>query len=169
MEAYKVVLLGSSGTGAKTSLIRYILGLPFDKNIGVTMGANFTRYKLGENNLEVWDTAGQEKFKSLTKIFYKNAHCIILGFDYTSRFSFQEIKEYYYQEVKKELGDFPLIYLVGNKIDLWEHFEIEEKDPISYANKVNIKYFGISAKTGFGVKELLDDISHSLSKFKTKK
>ena len=51
MEAYKVVLLGSSGTGAKTSLIRYILGLPFDKNIGVTMGANFTRYKLGENNL----------------------------------------------------------------------------------------------------------------------
>ena len=53
MEAYKVVLLGSSGTGAKTSLIRYILGLPFDKNIGVTMGANFTRYKLGENNLPV--------------------------------------------------------------------------------------------------------------------
>jgi len=101
MEAYKVVLLGSSGTGAKTSLIRYILGLPFDKNIGVTMGANFTRYKLGENNLEIWDTAGQEKFKSLTKIFYKNAHCIILGFDYTSRFLFKKLKNIIIQKLRK--------------------------------------------------------------------
>ena len=119
--------------------------------------------------MNLWDTAGQERYRSINGIFIKDSHCVILGFDITNKFSFKEIENYHYNKVKNILGDESLIYLVANKIDLIDEVEVSEKEAIDYAKEKGIKYFRVSAKTGEGVNELLEDIANSLIiKFKRK-
>ena len=162
---YKIVFLGESGTGAKTCLINQIIYNEFE-NYSFTSPAvyysTFIQVNLGIIKLNLWDTAGQERFRSINGIFIKDSHCAILGYDITNKRSFKEIENYHYNKVKKILGDEPLIYLVANKIDLIGKEEVSEKEAIDYAKEKGIKYFRVSAKTGEGVNELLEDIANSL-------
>ena len=162
---YKIVFLGESGTGAKTCLINQIIYNDFE-NYSLTSAAayysTFIQVKLGIIKLNLWDTAGQERFRSINKIFIKDSHYAILGYDITNKSSFKEIENYHYNKVKNILGDEPLIYLVANKIDLIGKEEVSEKEAIDYAKEKGIKYFRVSAKTGEGVNELLEDIANSL-------
>ena len=169
---YKIVFLGESGTGAKTCLINQIIYNQFENyssTSAATYFSTFIQVELGIIKLDLWDTAGQERFRSINRIFIKDSHCAILGYDITNKSSFKEIENYHYNKVKNILGDEPLIYLVANKIDLIEDIKVSEKEAIDYAKKKGIKYFRVSAKTGEGVNELLEDISNSLIiKFKRK-
>ena len=162
---YKIVFLGESGTGAKTCLINQIIYNEFE-NYSFTSPAvyysTFIQVNLGIIKLNLWDTAGQERFRSINGIFIKDSHCAILGYDITNKRSFKEIENYHYNKVQKILGDEPLIYLVANKIDLIGEEEVSEKEAIDYAKEKGIKYFRVSAKTGEGVNELLEDIANSL-------
>ena len=162
---YKIVFLGESGTGAKTCLINQIIYNEFE-NYSFTSPAvyysTFIQVNLGIIKLNLWDTAGQERFRSINGIFIKDSHCAILGYDITNKRSFKEIENYHYNKVKNILGDEPLIYLVANKIDLIGEEEVSEKEAIDYAKEKGIKYFRVSAKTGEGVNELLEDIANSL-------
>ena len=168
---YKIVLIGESGTGGKTSLINRLVLNIFDPNTIATSGASYTnifvQVNLGIIKLELWDTAGQEKYRGLNRMFIKGSHCIILGYDITNRWSFEEIKNYQYNTVKDIVGDDALIYLVANKIELFEKEEVSEDEARDYAKEKGIKYFGVSCKTGRGINELLEDIAYSLiMKFK---
>ena len=169
---YKIVFLGESGTGAKTCLINQIIYNQFENYSSTSTAAyysTFIQVELGIIKLDLWDTAGQERFRSINRIFIKDSHCAILGYDITNKSSFKEIKNYHYNKVKNILGDESLIYLVANKIDLIDKVEVSEKEAIDYAKEKGIKYFRVSAKTGEGVNELLEDISNSLIiKFKRK-
>ena len=105
----KVVLLGESGVG-KTSIInRYTLNT-FKSQRLPTTGANFVQKTIvleDENKsikFEIWDTAGQENFRSLVKVFYKNAAVYILVYDITRKSSFDELKKYWVNEVKENTG-----------------------------------------------------------------
>ena len=101
----KVVLIGESGVG-KTSIISRYMTDTFSTTLGSTPGANFTTktvYLKKENQsikFEIWDTAGQEKFRSLAKVFYKNASICVLVYEITRRASFEELKKYWIQEIK---------------------------------------------------------------------
>ena len=101
----KVVLIGESGVG-KTSIISRYISNTFSSVIASTPGANFTTKTvfLPEENqsikFEVWDTAGQEKFRALAKVFYKNAAVCILVYDITRKASFDELKKYWITEIK---------------------------------------------------------------------
>jgi small GTP-binding protein len=162
---YKIVFLGESGTGAKTCLINQIIYNEFENYSFASPAAyysTFIQVKLGIIKLNLWDTAGQERFRSINGIFIKDSHCAILGYDITNKSSFKEIENYHYNKVKKILGDEPLFYLVANKIDLIGEEEVSEKEAIDYAKEKGIKYFRVSAKTGEGVNELLEDIANSL-------
>ena len=99
----------------------------------------------------------------MEKIFLKDSHCIILGYDITDKKSFDEIKEYHYNKVKEILGDFPLIYLVANKIDLNKDKKVSESEASNFAKEKNIKFFQVSAYTGEGIDNLLKDILNSLT------
>ena len=101
----KVVLIGESGVG-KTSIISRYMTDTFSTTLGSTPGANFTTKTVllkNENQsikFEIWDTAGQEKFRSLTKVFYKSAAICILVYEITRRESFEELKNYWISEIK---------------------------------------------------------------------
>ena len=104
---YKIVLLGESGVG-KTSIInRYINGR-FDNDLVPTQGATFANkiLKFDEFDgkrikLNIWDTAGQEKYRALSKIFYQDAHAAILVYDITDKKSFEQIKLYWVNQIKE--------------------------------------------------------------------
>ena len=101
----KVVLIGESGVG-KTSIIARYMSNTFNPTIGSTPGANFTTKTVfleDENQsikFEIWDTAGQEKYRSLAKVFYKNASVCILVYEITRRVSFEELKKYWINELE---------------------------------------------------------------------
>ena len=103
----KVVLIGESGVG-KTSIISRYTNNTFEENIMSTTGASycgkamtFDEYGGKTIKFEIWDTAGQEKYRALTKIFYKDAAVAILVYDITRRKSFDEIKNYWYNQIKE--------------------------------------------------------------------
>ena len=101
----KVVLIGESGVG-KTSIISRYISNTFSSALSPTPGANFTTKVtyIAEYNqevkFEIWDTAGQEKYRSLAKVFYKNSSVCILVYDITRKNSFDELKKYWINEIK---------------------------------------------------------------------
>ena len=103
----KAVLLGESGVG-KTCIISRYTNNTFEDNIMSTTGASyagktmaFDEFQGKSIKFEIWDTAGQEKYRALTKIFYKDAGVAILVYDITRKESFDEIKNYWYNQIKE--------------------------------------------------------------------
>ena len=112
----KVVLLGESGVG-KTSIISRFINDTFEEGLMTTTGASYAGKELifkDFNNqvvkFEIWDTAGQEKYRSLTQIFYKDASIAILVYDITDSDSFEELQNYWYKQLQecapKNIGKF---------------------------------------------------------------
>ena len=103
----KVILLGESGVG-KVGLIARFINNTFEENLISTTGASYagktmTFDEFGGKSIkfEIWDTAGQEKYRSLTKIFYKDAGAAILVYDITRKESFEEIQKYWINQIKE--------------------------------------------------------------------
>ena len=94
-----MVLVGESDTN-KTSIISRFISNHFGSALGSTPGANFTTktmyFKEEKKSIrfEIWDTAGEEKYRPLAKGFFKNANAVILVYSITSRYSFEELKNY---------------------------------------------------------------------------
>ena len=105
-QSCKVVLLGESGVG-KTCIIARFINNTFEENLISTTGASyagktmtFDEYDGKSIRFEIWDTAGQEKYRSLTKIFYKDAGAAILVYDITRKESYEEIQKYWFNQIK---------------------------------------------------------------------
>ena len=101
----KVVLIGEAGVG-KTSIISRYTTNTFKSQLLPTPGANFVTKNVTFDDekqtikFEIWDTAGQEKYRSLAKVFYKNASVCVLVYDITRKSSFEELKNYWVKEIK---------------------------------------------------------------------
>ena len=102
----KTILIGESGVGKTCIIVRFINN-KYDEGTMSTTGANFISKSVEFEDynetllFQIWDTAGQERFRGLTKIFYKDAKIIILVYDTTNRKSFEEIKNYWYKQIKE--------------------------------------------------------------------
>lgn len=103
---YKIVLIGESGVG-KTCIIAKYFVQDFDEDTASTTSPVFTSKDVqfkeyGDKviKLDIWDTVGQEKFRSLAKIFYKDACAAILVYDITKKKTYNEIKNYWYKEIQ---------------------------------------------------------------------
>ena len=101
----KVVCIGSSGSG-KTSLINRYIYNSFSSVLTSTPGASFSTKNIdiesikGKIKFEIWDTAGKKKYRALAKVFYENAQFCILVYDITNRSSFEELKNYWVNDIK---------------------------------------------------------------------
>ena len=155
----KVVLLGDSGVGKTCIISRYISGA-FDHNSPSTNGASYASKILNFENLnrtislDIWDTAGQEKYKSLTKFFYKDAAVAILVYDITQKESFANMKNYWYEQLQ-EFGSKKIILgVAGNKCDMYDKEEVSEADAREFAEKVGAFFEITSAKNNTGITDL---------------
>ena len=160
----KVILVGETGVG-KTNLINVTTDKNFNENERSTISASFSRKKIDLNNktynLYLWDTMGQEKLKSLTKIFFKNSKIVVLVFDITHEDTFKGLN-FWHNEVKENLGNDVVVGICGNKSDLFLEEKVSEEECQKYAKEINAKFVYTSAKmdkTGFTrfLKILLND------------
>ena len=162
----KVVLLGDSGVGKTCIISRYISGT-FDSNSASTNGAsyaskNITYEKLGGKSLllDIWDTAGQEKYKALTKFFYKDAAVAILVYDITLRQSFDNVKEYWYEQIKENGVKNIVLGIAGNKCDLYEEEAVPENEAREFAASIGAIFGLTSAQNNTGINELFADVGN---------
>ena len=156
----KVVLLGESGVG-KTSIISRFINDTFEEGLVTTTGASyagkdmvFKDYKNQVVKFEIWDTAGQEKYRSLTQIFYKDAAIAILVYDITNEESFEEIQKYWYEQIKESAPKNIVIGLAANKSDLIDNEKVPEEKARNFAKEIGAIFKLTSACTSVGVEEL---------------
>lgn len=104
--------------------------------------------------LQIWDTAGQEAFRSITRIFYRGAHCVFLTYDITREETFLALPDWL-REVKQHASSDIVVYLIGNRCDLEEERKVDRERAIEFCKEQNIdKFFETSAKTGQNVEEV---------------
>ena len=158
----KVIVLGSVGVG-KTSLITRYIKRKFVPNIPSTSGSNFVSIDKIINNkkyiLNLWDTAGQEKYNSLTQTFTKNAKIIILIYSITDRKSFQDL-DTWLNLVKERNGEEGYsLGIAANKSDLYEESEVDDKEGRKYAEKIKAALkFTSALKDNKEIDELIDEL-----------
>ena len=158
-DSIKVVLVGESGIG-KTSIIQQYAYKLFDQDCVSSISSQYISkvIQLEEINksirIEIWDTAGQERYRSMAKLFYKDAKVIILVYDITSKSSFEELKNFWIPEVKKNCIEDLILGLVANKADLYEIECVSDEEGINLAEEINAVFQKTSAKSGAGINNL---------------
>ena len=162
----KVILLGESGVGKTSIILRYSKD-KFETIAASTIGATFIEKDLIRNNikytLNIWDTTGQEKYHSVTKLFIQGADIVILVYSIDKNITFKAL-DYWYQTVRDMCGDNIIIAIIGNKYDLFDKEEIqdekvEDEDGEKYAKEKNAIFKLVTAKLDRkGIDSLFDEL-----------
>ena len=159
----KVVLVGESGVG-KTSIIKQFTSHKFDPDCPASISSQFSSKIVNISNskkairFDLWDTAGQEKYRSLAKIFYKDARIIIFVYEITNKKSFEGLQTYWYQQVNANRLRNVVFALVGNKSDLYNNSEVEEKEASDWADSIGAIFQTTSALSNTGIDVLFDNV-----------
>lgn len=171
----KVVLVGDSGVG-KTCIVQRFANDIYEANTESTIASAYT-YKMldydKENksiSFDIWDTAGQELYRSLAKNFYLNAAIGILVYDISRKDSFESIKDFWYEQLKTS-GEKNIIFgIAGNKCDLFNNEQVSEAEVKKFAEKIGAVFRLTSAQSDVGINELFTELGqkyleeHSLEK-----
>lgn len=160
-ENIKIILIGNEGVG-KTNLINVASGREFNENEKSSLTASYLKKEVminGENYiLSLWDTIGQEKLRTLSKLFFKNSKIVIYVYDITNKDTFNGL-ESWDADVKEMLGNDIIKGLVGNKQDLFLKEEVSEDEANKYAKTLNAKFRLTSAKKDpGGFSNFLEDL-----------
>ena len=158
----KIIIVGSIGVG-KTCLLSHYMTGKFLSDIPSSNGASFVQIgkeiKGQKYELNIWDTAGQEKYNSLTKAFITNSNIVILVYSIVDKFSFQSLNNWL-QLVKEVIGeDGYALGVAANKADLYRNSVVSDSQGQEYARKINAIWKSTSAKMDdSGFKELIIDL-----------
>ncbi|KAM3141903.1 hypothetical protein pb186bvf_005989 [Paramecium bursaria] len=158
---FKYIIVGDTNVGKSCLLLNYTEGRfkeEHDTTIGVEFGSQIFNYKGKLLKIQIWDTAGQESFRSITRSYYKGSIGVLLVFDLTNRDSFYNIIKWY-NEVLDCAHDNVQIVMVGNKYDLEEDRQVSIETAKSFAEQHKLLYFETSAKTGYNVNTVFEDIA----------
>ena len=166
---YKVLLLGDSTVGKTCFLMRYTDNT-FQEIHMSTIGLDYRLKTMTLNSgkqvkVQIWDTAGQDRFRAITKNYYKGAHGIILIYDVTNQITFDNVTNWITQ-IKEEASDKVTIFLVGNKIDDEKNRKVNTEEGEKLAQDFKLKFYETSAKIGTNVEatfkslvQIIDEVS----------
>jgi len=174
---FKILIVGDINSG-KTAILDQFTNGHFDGCYISTIGIDFNVkiIALDEDTkvkLQVWDTCGQERFRALTRSYYRNAHAVIIVYDITNRSTFEKAK-IWIKEVENYVDNSVLVVLVGNKTDLFLERQIHYFDGHKLAEENFMHYFETSAKYDNNIETLFRFIADTLyntvktQKFKAK-
>ena len=164
----KLLIIGDSSVGKTSILLNYTDNVFPDSHIatiGVENKIKIIKTEKYNVKLQIWDSAGQERFKSITKSFFRNTNGIIFVYDITNRKTFLSVKDWI-KDSELNASNFEKI-LLGNKVDLEEKREVQKAELQEYGLKKNIETLETSAKTNINIdlafKKLLDKILENKS------
>jgi len=160
IEEIKVILVGNSGAG-KTSLINVSIGEHLNLNEQASLRASYVvkDIKIYDETYKIclWDTMGQERFRSVTKIFVKDSNIVILTYDITNKKSFEDL-DFWYNTVEEILGQDAIYAVVGNKSDLFVKEKVKEEQVKKYTESKNMKYKLTTAKNPLTFNSFLEEL-----------
>lgn len=160
---FKIALIGDSAIGKTSILIRFVDDV-FKNDTTSTIGVDFklVSFRIEDKlaKMQIWDTCGSERFKSLTSSFIKSCSVFVLVFDLTKQKSFLNLESWI--KLIKENVNPKLLCLVGNKADLEDQRQVTLEDAIKFSNKHELKYMETSARTNFGIESLFSYIAEKL-------
>ena len=162
---FKIIFIGDSGVG-KSCLTSKAVKNNFEDYYQATVGFEFLTFNMKLNKtvikLQIWDTCGQEIYKSLITNFYRNSSLAVLVYSIDSRESFEHA-EVWLKELKNMANPDVRIFLVGNKADLEENRQVKKEEGLKYKNDENLDLFlESSAKTGYNARSVLVEAAKML-------
>lgn len=151
---FKILLLGDGSVGKSSIILRFI-NKTFEP-IQETIGVNFLSFNMTISNnpitLQIWDTAGQENYRSIGKAYYRDASCVFIVFALDSHKSFEDVAEWMKDVEQRCLPD-TLLFLIGNKSDLEDKREVSADEANEYALTHRMTYCETSALANSNVEE----------------
>ena len=150
--------------GKSSVILRYIEDY-FSGNMMSSIGVDFKTKQIEINDrlikMQIWDTAGHEKFRTITTSYYKSAHAIIVLYDITDINTFEHVKNWMI-DIDKFAKQGVLRLLIGNKIDLNDNRQVTKEAGETLANKFGVNFFEVSAKDNININELFLETAKSL-------
>ncbi len=147
--------MGDAGVGKSSIILRYTKN-EFNSQMVSSIGVDFKTKDIIVNNkkvkLQLWDTAGHERFRTITTSYYRGAHGIATVFDLTNRESFEHVEKWL-EEINKYAKENVMRFLIGNKSDLVNERQVSYEEVRALANKLNIYYVETSAKNNVNVSD----------------
>jgi Ras-related protein Rab-8A len=161
----KLLVIGNSGVGKTNMLLKFCENNFMTSHL-TTIGIDFKTKTImvGKDKirLQIWDTAGQEKFKTITQTYYRGAMGIILTYSIAERESFQDIQNWV-QQIKMHASDNVLKVLVGNKADVEER-QVDYSEGEALAKHIGVSFYETSAKTGDNIETLFHSMAEDIKR-----
>mgnify|MGYP002627325474 FL=1 len=164
----KLVFLGDSSVG-KTSIIRRYCENKFEEfSCMATVSAAYRNKKVKidpftEINMQIWDTAGQEKYRSMTRGYLRGANGIFIVFDLSSMKSFNSLMSWMEEIRDSDVDKNCVKILIGNKFDFL-HKEVDEETINKYVEENNLKYLNVSAKDSINIEAMFEMMGNACAK-----
>ncbi|XP_018653997.1 putative rab-2,4,14 [Schistosoma mansoni] len=152
---FKYIIIGDTAVGKSCLLLQFTdqrFQPVYDLTIGVEFGARMVNIGDKQIKLQVWDTAGQESFRSITRSYYRGAAGALLVYDVTRRDTFNHLASWL-QDARQHASPNMVITLVGNKCDLDARREVKQEEAEAFARENNLLFVETSAKTGVNVEQ----------------
>lgn len=164
---YKIILLGDIAVG-KTSVVSRFINNTFTETYKCNIGVDYRSKTITFDNktgyeLNLWDTCGEERFRSVSRQYYNDVNAILLIFDLTNRITFTNL-EGWFDDIKNYSAEDIEIFVLGNKSDLTEKrcVNIKEINDL-LKGKENCTYFEVSAKTGNNIMNMFETLVKKLN------
>ena len=161
---FKIVLIGDSSVG-KTNILSKYISDEYDPDTQATIGVELsTKNYTFDNNevkVQIWDTAGQEKYRSITSSYYKGAHGCLLVYDITRKATFENIDKWL-AEIKLSSNNEINMILIGNKCDLEDKREVSIEEAQNKAKLLNMAFMETSALNGTNVEKAFNELVNNV-------
>ncbi|CAH8618445.1 unnamed protein product [Schistosoma intercalatum] len=161
---FKYIIIGDTAVGKSCLLLQFTdqrFQPVYDLTIGVEFGARMVNIGDKQIKLQVWDTAGQESFRSITRSYYRGAAGALLVYDVTRRDTFNHLASWL-QDARQHASPNMVITLVGNKCDLDARREVKQEEAEAFARENNLLFLETSAKTGVNVEQAFSTTARAI-------
>ena len=162
---FKIILIGEPGVGKTAIMNKFILN-EFKSSYQTTLGVEFKVKEIYLDNsacarLKIWDTCGQEKFRSITRQYFKNSNGVFLIFDLTNKITVQKLN-IWLKDITENISEDVVIFMIGNKMDIKTRDISISEEAKQFANEKKLYYYEVSAKTGAGIVNIFEKITKKL-------
>jgi len=159
----KCLVIGDSGIGKSSLMLRFtddVFNNQYISTIGVDFKIKTMPFKNKITKFQIWDTAGQDRFRTITSSYYRGSNAILICYDVTENETFRNVKKWL-EEVKMYSTGNPFLILCGTKSDLENKRQVSTIEGMNYAKNNNMLFFETSAKNNLNIKEIFESIAES--------
>ncbi|KAJ6237354.1 rab2a [Anaeramoeba flamelloides] len=163
-QIFKLIVVGNSGVGKSCIILRYLddeFNLGYEATIGVEFGSVPIELMGKSVVLQIWDTAGQETYRSITKPYFRRAVGALIVYDITDRNSFNSVMDWL-EDVQLNASPNTFITIVGNKRDLESKRQVSYEEGVKFAKENGFLFFETSAQSSYNIEKIFEETANKI-------